>query len=111
MDLDQIQKTIDKFYSHIFSQKDFMEILEEIASNKINEDKKQFFIKDSAFKFLDMNYYYSPMIKSKAEIYISDFKKDSFKMYNSYYYSIFKSSIYSFYSNGNSNTNYYVFYN
>ena len=58
MDLDQIQKTIDKFYSHIFSQKDFMEILDEIASNKINEDKKQFFIKDSAFKFLDMNYYY-----------------------------------------------------
>ena len=87
MDLDQIQKTIDKFYSHIFSQKEFMEILEEISSNKINEDKKQFFIKDSAFKFLDMNYYYSPMIKSKAEIYISDFKKDSFKMYNSYYYS------------------------
>ena len=40
MDLDQIQKTIDKFYSHIFSQKDIMEILEEIASNKINEDKK-----------------------------------------------------------------------
>ena len=87
MDLDQIQKTIDKFYSQIFSQKDFFEILDEIALHKVDQDKKQFFIKDSAFKFLDMNYYYSPMIKSKAEIYISDFKKDSFKMYNSYYYS------------------------
>ena len=87
MDFDQIQKTMDKFYSNIFSQEDFKEILNEITELKINEEKKQFFLKDSAFKFLDLNYYYSPMVKSKAEIYISDFKKDSFKIYNSYYFS------------------------
>ena len=87
MDLEQIQQTTPKFYSNIFSPEEFNEILEEITSYKMNEEKKQFFLKESAFKYLDMNYYSSPMVKSKAEIYITDFKKDSFKMYNSYYFS------------------------
>ena len=87
MDLEQIQKVINDFYFNIFDQKEFNEILEEVTFHKINEEKKQFYIKDSALKYLDMNYYYSPMIRSKAEIYISDFKKDVFKMNNSYYYS------------------------
>jgi len=34
-----------------------------------------------------MNYYFSPMARSKAELYINDFKKDVFKIYHSYYYS------------------------
>ena len=76
MDLEQIQKVINDFYFNIFDQKEFNEILEEVTFHKINEEKKQFYIKDSALKYLDMNYYYSPMIRSKAEIYISDFKKD-----------------------------------
>ena len=87
MDLEQIKKAIYPFYFNIFDMKEFNEILNDITLHKINGEKKQFFIKDSELKFLDMNYYFSPMVKSKAEIYINDFKKDVFKMNNSYYYS------------------------
>ena len=87
MDLEQIHKTINKFYLSIFDDKEFSQILDEVTFNKTNGEKKQFFIKDSMFKYLDMNYYFSPMIRSKAELYINDFKKDIFKMYHSYYYS------------------------
>ena len=87
MDLEQIHKTINKFYLSIFDDKEFSQILDEVTFNKTNGEKKQFFIKDSMFKYLDMNYYFSPMIRSKAELYINDFKKDMFKMYHSYYYS------------------------
>ena len=87
MDLEQIYKILPKFYFNIFDDKEFSQILDEVAFNKINGEKKQFFIKDSMFKYLDMNYYLSPMTRSKAELYINDFKKDRFKMYHSYYYS------------------------
>ena len=88
MDLEQIQKALDKFYFNIFDTKEFNEILDEVTMNKTNGEKKQFFIRDSVLtKYLDMNYYNSPMIRSKAEIYINEFKKGTFKMYNSYYYS------------------------
>ena len=87
IDLKQIKQTLYEFYFTIFDDKEFNEILDEVTFNKINGEKKQFSIKDSALKYLDMNYYLSPMIRAKAELYITDFKKDMFKMYNSYYYS------------------------
>ena len=87
MDLEQMRKTINKFFFSVFDDKGFSQILNEVAFNKINGEKKQYFIKDSMFKYLDMNYYFSPMARSKAELYINDFKKDIFKIYHSYYYS------------------------
>ena len=87
MDLEQIQKTTYKFYFTLFDNNEFNEILNEVAFHKINGEKKQFYLKDTTLKYLDLNYYYSPMTRSKAELYLNDFKKDSFKIYNSYYYS------------------------
>ena len=86
MDLEHIKKVIYDFYFNIFDEKEFDEILNEVAAYKINGEKKEFYIKDSVLKFLDINYYYSNKEKSKAQIYLSDFKKDVFKLYNSYYY-------------------------
>ena len=86
MDLDKIKKSVEDFYLDFFGEKEYEEILEDVAAYKINGEKKQFYIKDSHLKYLDFNYYYSPMKKSKAELYISDFKKDVFKRNNSYYY-------------------------
>ena len=86
IDLKGIQKGIDKFFSTLFKENELNEILDELTLNKMNGEKKEFYLKDSCLKYLDMNYYYSPISRSKAEIYISDFKKDVFKLYNSYYY-------------------------
>ncbi len=86
MDLEHIKKVIYDFYFNIFDEKEFDEILNEVAAYKINGEKKEFYIKDSVLKFLDINYYYSNKEKSKSQIYLSDFKKDVFKLYNSYYY-------------------------
>ena len=86
IDLEGIKKGIDGFYFLLFEKQEFNDILNELTTCKMNGEKKQFYIKDSCLKYLDMNYYYSPMTKSKAELYISNFKKDSFKMYNSYFY-------------------------
>ena len=86
MDLKGIKDGIDKFYFKLLKEEEFNEILDELTISKMNGEKKEFYLKDSSLKYLDMNYYYSPMTKSKAEIYISDFKKDTFKTFNSYYY-------------------------
>ena len=86
LDLKGIKDGIDEFFFKIFKEQEFNTILEELTIKKMNGEKKEFYLKDSSLKFLDMNYYYSPMNRSKAELYIIDFKKDVFKMYNSYYY-------------------------
>ena len=86
MDLKGIKNGIDSFYFKLFEEKDFNSILDELTISKMNGEKKEFYIKDSCLNYLDMNYYYSPMTRAKAELYITDFKKDVFKIYNSYYY-------------------------
>ena len=86
IDLEEIKKYLEGFYLDFFGKKEFDEILNEIAEYKINGEKKQYYIKDSALKFLDFNYYYSPFKRTSAEKYITEFKKDTFKMNNSYYY-------------------------
>ena len=86
VDLKSIEKGIDSFFFTLFERQEFNNILDELTINKMNGEKKEFYLKDSCLKYLDMNYYYSPITKSKAELYIIDFKKDVFKVYNSYYY-------------------------
>ena len=85
-DLKTINSNVDEFFHNFFSDQEFNEILDEVTSNKMNVGIKIFFLKDSCLKYLDMNYYLSPYDKSKAELYISDFKKDLIKMYNSYFF-------------------------
>ena len=86
LDIKDIKKGINEFFFVIFKEQEFFNILDELTVNKMNGEKKEYYLKDSSLKYLDMNYYSSPLVESKAEKYITDFKKDSFKMYNSYYY-------------------------
>ena len=85
-DLKTINSHVDSLFHNFFTEQEFNEILNEITLNKMNADTKIFFLKDSCLKYLDMNYYISPYDKSKAELYISDFKKDLVKTYNSYFF-------------------------
>ena len=86
-DLKGIKNLIDDFYFEIFTQKQFDEILNDLTVNTIdNKNKKIYSLKDSSLKYLDINYYFSPVEISKAEIYINDFKKDIFKLFNNYYF-------------------------
>ena len=86
IDLENLKNDLDDFFFTLFENKEFNFILNELTLNKMNGEKKEFYLKDSSLKYLDMNYYLSPITKSKAELYIIDFKKDIFKLYNSYYY-------------------------
>ena len=87
LDLKEIKNLIDDFYFEIFPQKQFDEILNDLTVNKIdNKNKKIYSLKDSSLKYLDINYYFSPVEISKAELYINDFKKDIFKLFNSHYF-------------------------
>ena len=87
LDFPEIKNLIDDFYFKLFSKKQFDEILNDLTENKIDNKKKKIYsLKDSSLKYLDLNFYFSPTVKSKAELYINDFKKDIFKLFNSYYF-------------------------
>ena len=86
LELPRLKSLVDEYYFILFNEKEFNEILDEITIIKKSNRKNIICLKDSSFRYLDMNFFFSPLIKSKAEIYISDFKKDSFKLYNSYFY-------------------------
>ena len=87
VDLKKLTKELDKYLLSFFEDKNKLnEILEEITDNKLNEETKLFFLKDSCFKYVDINYYFSFLKKTSAQRYILDFKKDIIKPYNCYYY-------------------------
>ena len=86
VDIKDIKKEVNEFFFVIFKEQEFLNILDELTVNKMNGEKKEYYLKDSSLKYLDMNYYISPLVESKAEKYITDFKKDSFTMFNRYYY-------------------------
>ena len=86
LELPRLKSLVDEYYFILFNEKEFNEILDEITIIKKSNRKNIICLKDSSFRYLDMNFFFSPLIKSKAEIYISDFKKDSFKLFNSYFY-------------------------
>ena len=94
LELKELKRLINEYYFKIFTQKQIDEILDDLTVNTIDNNKKRIFsLKDSSLKFLDMDFYLSPSVKSKAELYINDFKKDIFKLFNSYY---FKPSLFTF---------------
>ena len=86
LEFQKLKKLIDEYYFKLFNEKEFNEILDELTTTKIDNKKKVYILKDSSFKYLDLNYFFSPVVKSKAELYINDFKKDIFKLYNCYYF-------------------------
>ena len=82
-----ITKNIDKYLQILFEENnEFNKILDELTYNKMNGDIKMFYLKDTYFKYMDLNYYFSNKEKSNAQKYILDFKKDVVKSYNYYYY-------------------------
>ena len=95
LDLTNIKKIINEYFFKLFNEKEFCNLLNELTISK-NDNKNNiiYILKDESFKYLDFDYFFSPVIKSKAELYINDFKKDIFKLFNIYY---FKPSIISFY--------------
>jgi len=93
LELPRLKSLVDEYYFILFNEKEFNEILDEITIIKKSNRKKIICLRDSSFRYLDMNFFFSPLIKTRAEIYITNFKKDSFKLYNSYYY---KPSAFSF---------------
>ena len=82
----KIEKIVYDYYFNLFNKKEFFEIVDELTTIQIHNKKNIYILKDSSFKYLDLDYYYSPVIKSKAELYINDFKKDIFKFYNNCYF-------------------------
>ena len=82
----EIKDNIDKYLFNIFDEKYFIKSLDELTLNKKIGNKKLFYLKDSSFIYLDMSYYYSFKDKSKAQKYIFDFKKETVKSYNNYFY-------------------------
>ena len=86
VDIKDITQSLDKFLIVLFENDKLNETLNEIADYKLKEDSKLYYLKDSSFKYIDMNYYFSSKEKSMSERYILDFKKDIIKLYNSYYF-------------------------
>ena len=86
IDIKSIKNYINDYYFKLFNEKEFCEILNELADNKIDNKKLIYNLKDLNLKYLDIDYFFSPTTKSKAELYLNDFKKDKFKLFNSYYY-------------------------
>ena len=93
IDLINLKDYIEDFFFQIFNEKEFNDIIEDLTIKTLDKDSQILSLKDSSLKYLDMNYYYSYFKKSKAELYITNFKKDKFKLFNSYYYN---SSIFTF---------------
>ena len=84
--INQIMDNVDKYLFDIFEEKEINSILEDLTLNKKIGDNQMFFLKDSSFKFFDISFYYSYKDSSDAQKYIYDFKKDSVKYYNTYFF-------------------------
>ena len=93
LEMKTLKNLIDDYYFNIFTNKEFNEVLNYLTDNKIDNKKIVYNIKDSGLKYLDFDYFFSTVIKSKAQIYINDFKKNKFKSFHCYY---FKPSILAF---------------
>ena len=87
IDLQTLEKKMDEYFSFLFNENNiFNKTLDELTNNKIYGEKKMFGLKDDCLKFIDFNYYISPIARSSAQKYILDFKKDIVKTYNYYFY-------------------------
>ena len=79
---------ITRFFENILGKKKCDEILNDLSD--IKKEKDQIFpnytLKDSGLVYFDLNYYYSPVTRSTAQKYITEFKKDKVKLYKSYYF-------------------------
>ena len=83
---DDIENCLQKVDEYIFEEKYIHKVLNELTLTRMIGENKYYYLKDSSFKYLDMNYYFSQNDKSKAQNYILDFKKDIIKLYNMHFF-------------------------
>ena len=78
------------FFDKILGKKKGNEILDDLCDKKKEKDKRfpDYTFKDLGLNYFDLNYFYSPFIRSKAQKYITEFKKDKVKLYQSYYFKV-----------------------
>ena len=57
-----------------------------VAEYKKDKETKIYNLKDSNLKCFNINYYNSSLIKSKAQLYIFDFKKEKINIFNDYFF-------------------------
>ena len=78
------------FFENVLGKKKCDKILKDLSDSK--KEKNQFFpnysLKDSGLNYFDLNYYYSPVTRSAAQKYITEFKKDKVKPYTHYYFKV-----------------------
>ena len=83
-----IHSLIEEFYNEIIGYKEFNNISSELSERRKDKNSRfpTYNLKDEFLKFLDMNYYLSPYLKSDAEKYILEFKKDQVKLYQIHFF-------------------------
>ena len=87
IDAKNLEKNIDEYLLNLFKKNNvYNEMVNELTFNKLNGETIMFYLKDENFKFLDCNYFLLPKVKSAAQKYILDFKKDIVKTYNYHLY-------------------------
>ena len=86
IDLLKLKKKLENYLLILFDESYINQIIDELTYNKMQGGTKLFYLKDICLKYLDMNYYLSPIDKSNAQKYIMEFKKDVINLYNNYYY-------------------------
>jgi hypothetical protein len=82
LDYDELKKAIYLEFSNLIDEKEFEDVLDYLCIFQIKSKKIIFSLKDSSFKYLDLNYYISPFNITNAYSFILTLKKEVFNNYN-----------------------------
>ena len=86
-----ITNGIFHFLRDYFGEIKIKEIIISLTNKTLTKDwKANFSLKDEFLKYIDLNYLFSPILKSKVEKYISEFKNKIVSIYNIHFYSVNK---------------------
>ena len=86
-----ITNGIFHFLRDYFGEIKIKEIIISLTNKTLTKDwKANFSLKDEFLKYIDLNYLFSPILKSKVEKYISEFKNKKVSIYNIHFYPVNK---------------------
>ena len=88
IDAKELEKKINYYFLYLFKKNNniYNETLNKLTNNKLNGETIMYYLKDEYLKYFDCDYFLLPKIKSAAQKYILDFKKDIVKTYNHHFY-------------------------
>jgi len=88
IDAKELEKKINYYFLYLFKKnnKIYNETLNKLTNNKINGETIMYYLKDEYLKYFDCDYFLLPKVKSAAQKYILDFKKNVVKTYNHHFY-------------------------